>query len=381
MKLFKKIGITILAATMAISSVAFTSCDFVNGLLNKDNSSSSAPVEEVPAQLTGVYGSGTFSFMSAYPAYTFKQLTFSTQTIKTYDDNTYELTVTSKNVSGALAFDPEDSGNTDTSGSNDRGQSVTIYSGTYTANEEEGLLTLSLATPDQYISVATGNTVAGVTYYNTAAWTEAMSTATEGKTASEYLATVAFQPVEVIVDTSTYGFDYISLTKLAEGTAVTAKTDASIKGVYGSGKFGFMSAYPAYTFKQVSGYTQTVVTYEDGTYEMTVATKNISGALAFDPEDAGNRDTSGSNDRGQSVVIYYGTYTSAEEEGLLTVNLSKPTKAVSVVTGNSTAGNAYTNSETNAEYLATVAFDATELIVDTSTYGFDYATLTVTKAE
>lgn len=196
MKFIHKAAIVMATAATVLSCVAFAGC---NG----------TPAEE--AKVTGVYGSGSFSFFSAYPGYTYKQLTTSTQTLTTYSNNRYELTVTSKNMSGNLSFDPEDNGNMDTSGVNDRGQTVVVYCGTYTLSEEEGILTLSLAKPDGYISVTTGNSTSGVAYYNTDAWTESMSSAA-GKTAEEYLVTVAFSPVEIIVDLSTYGFDFVTLT-------------------------------------------------------------------------------------------------------------------------------------------------------------------------
>lgn len=374
MKLLHKAAIGIMTAVTALSCVAFSSC---------------GEKTEEKAELTGVYGSGTFSFFSAYPGYTFKQLTFSTQTIKTYSDNRYELTVTNKSLSGSLSFDPEDSGNMDTSNTNDRGQSVSVYCGTYTAEDEEGLITLSLATPDEYISVVSGNSTSGVSYYNTAAWTDAMKTSVEGLSADEYLATVAFKPVSIVVDSSTYGFDYVSLEKLDEGASVKARTDDSISGMYGSGAFSFFSAYPGYTFKQLSGATQTLVTNKDGTYELTVTNKSLSGALSFDPEDKGNTDTSNTNDRGQSVVIYTGNYVVTDEEGLLSISLEKPTGVISITSGNSTSGSSYYNTaawtdamsasaaKTAEEYLAGTAFTPVTIIVDSSTYGFDYVSLTV----
>lgn len=197
MKFMKKTAILMTTAAVALSCAAFAGCNESTG--NE-------------ATVTGVYGSGSIAFFSAYPNYTYRQLTLSTQTIKTYSDNRYELIVTNKNISGGLSFDPQGNGDTDISGTTDRGQSVIIYCGTYTATDEEGLITLSLASPDQYTLVISGNSTSGTAYYNTQAWTEEMTTASEGKTAEEYLATVAFAPVSVVVDSSGYGFDYINLT-------------------------------------------------------------------------------------------------------------------------------------------------------------------------
>ena len=398
----KKLTAILIAALMLLSVFALSACKTKGDQGSTDTSATTTSVstttntsaeDNTPAptkaELTGVYSTGNFSFFSAYPGYTFKRVTTSVQSVKTYSDNTYELTVTDKSISGSLAFDPEDNGNTDTSTSNDRGQTVTIYYGNFTSSSEEGILTLDLATPTIVMSLITGNSTSGTSYYNTAAWTSEMATASEKASAAEYLASVAFKPATLIVDESTNNFDYVALEKLAEGASVTPATKDDIIGAYGSGTFTFFSAYPAYTFKRVTTITQTIVTHKDGTYELTVTSKDISGALAFDPEDNGNQDVSTSNDRGQTVTVYTGTFTSGEEEGLLTLSLSKPTAVISLVTGNSTSGACYYNtaawtnemstaSEKSAsEYLASVAFAPIEIIVDLSINGFDYTVLTV----
>ena len=168
------------------------------------------------ATLDAVYNSGTFTFMSAYPNFTFKQLTTSVQSLKTYSDGTYELTVTSKNLSGELAFDPSDSGDTSTSGTNDRGQLVDIYYGTFTSTEEEGFLTVTLSSPTEIVKSATGNVSTGTYYYNTLAWTDAMGQAAAGEgnpalTEEEYIAANAFVETSIMIDIANNSFTYTNL--------------------------------------------------------------------------------------------------------------------------------------------------------------------------
>ncbi|MFA9376409.1 MAG: hypothetical protein ACERKZ_06610 [Lachnotalea sp.] len=164
-------------------------------------------------ELNGFYESTEdVGFMSAYPDYTYKQATFSVETIETYADNTYCLTNTSTTFSGTLAFNDD--------GTHDevpRGSNVTKYYGTFTSQEEEGLNTLTLSAPTSIIaniSFATSDTAIG--YLNTNAWTDVMGTSvgTDGGslTAEEYLAANAFPEATVIVDTINSSFDYSVIT-------------------------------------------------------------------------------------------------------------------------------------------------------------------------
>ena len=170
--------------------------------------------------LTGTYNSSTYTFMTAYPGYTFKQLTTVVQNLNTSDDNTYMFTVTSKSLSGDLAFDPANNGTQATDGVNDRGQSVDIYYGTYTSTEEDGLLTVKLSAPTGYVTSASVNASGtGGGFFNTMNWTDDMKEAskddthTEGLTAEEYLATKTFKETEIVIDLKTYGFTFVQLSK------------------------------------------------------------------------------------------------------------------------------------------------------------------------
>ena len=173
---------------------------------------------EAPADktLNGYYTSTqNVTFISAYPAYTFKQATFSVQTLETYADGTYCLTAVDSNFSGTLTFADD--------GSHEevpRGVNSTKYFGTFTSTEQSGLLTVTLSAPTS-VAVASnysvGDTVLG--YLNTAAWTDEMGTLVGGEngamSAADYLASVAFGEISVIIDTATDPFDDTALTPAA----------------------------------------------------------------------------------------------------------------------------------------------------------------------
>lgn len=311
---------------------------------NNNNNNNQEPEAPAPAVLTAAYGSGTFSFMSAYPGYTFKQVTTSVQNIEVYDDNTYVLTIVNKNLSGDLSFDPENNGTTETAGTNDRGQTVTVYYGAFTSSEEEGIISMTLKTPTHGYTLSSGNVTSG----------------------SAFGGAKTFADTVVSIDSGTHAFDYVQLTTGEE--EVTAP--ATIAGVYGSGSFSFMSAYPGYTFKQVTTSVQNLVLHTDGTYELSVTNKNLSGNLSFDPENNGTTDTAGTNDRGQSLTVYKGTFTESENEGIKTVVLAIPTSGYSITSGNATSGSSFVTGE---EF--TLLTEETTLTIDVATGAFDYATL------
>lgn len=173
---------------------------------------------EAPADktLNGYYTSTqNVSFFSAYPAYTFKQATFSVQTLETYADGTYCLTSVDSNFSGTLTF--ADDGNHEEV---PRGVNSTKYFGTFTSKEESGLLTVTLSAPTS-VAVASNYSVgeAVLGYLNTAAWTDDMGAVAGGEngamSAEDYLASVAFSEISVIIDTATDTFDYTDLTPAA----------------------------------------------------------------------------------------------------------------------------------------------------------------------
>lgn len=199
-KFAKRAGVVLLAAAAVCAAVmAFTACG-------------GAPA------LTATYGSSSHTFMSAYPGYTFKQLTTIVQTINVYDDGTYMLVQNSRSLSGSLAFDPSNTGDTDISGVSDRGYETKIFYGTYTSAEEDGMITLTISAPTGAVYVSSGGTMGGG-YYTTYAWTDEMSAAAGGEdgamTAEQYLESVSYGEKSIIVDTSTMSFTYVNLSASA----------------------------------------------------------------------------------------------------------------------------------------------------------------------
>lgn len=161
------------------------------------------------AVLNGYYSSTqNVDFLSAFPEYTFKQATFGLQTIETYGDGTYCLTTTDSSFSGSLTF--SDDGNHEEV---PRGASSMKFYGTYTSEEEQGLMTLTLSAPKSVVTASTysvGEDILG--YLNTDAWTEEMGSRAGGEegamTAEEYLKSVSYDEISVIVDAATNTFDY-----------------------------------------------------------------------------------------------------------------------------------------------------------------------------
>lgn len=168
--------------------------------------------KETKAELVGSFNSTTkLEYFSAYPQFTFKQLTTVVQNVKIYSDDTYQLTVTRASYSGALIFD--DNGTYD---ANDRGNSIMTYFGTYTKTSEEGLMTVVLNTPTRIIGDLhefTGQ-AQGISI-DTEKWTEEASTALGGDegsiTAEEYLKANAFDETTIIVDELKSNYDYVKL--------------------------------------------------------------------------------------------------------------------------------------------------------------------------
>lgn len=167
---------------------------------------------EKAADLVASYNSSSYTFMTAFPNYTFKQLTTNVQNINVYDDNTYMLMVTTKSLSGDLKFDPSNSGD-QVASANDRGCTITHYYGAYEKTEEDGMITLKLKKPTRVVYTATASaTASAAVYYDTANWTDAMSGEGESaKTAEQYLASMAFADTECVVNGATFGFDYIDV--------------------------------------------------------------------------------------------------------------------------------------------------------------------------
>lgn len=150
-------------------------------------------------------------FLSAYPEFTFKQASFGTQTLELIGEETYKLTSTISHHSGDLEFN--DDGN---HSQVPRGADVMVYYGSYTATDQDGLLTIDLDKPEDIVanlSQSAGDMPIG--YLNTTAWTDEMGEAVGGEEGSlsvdEFLENEAFEPTTVIVDEETASFDYIQV--------------------------------------------------------------------------------------------------------------------------------------------------------------------------
>lgn len=166
--------------------------------------------------------------------------------------------------------------------------------------------------------------------------------------------------------------------------------DSDLTGYYAStSNVSFISAYPEHTFKQATFGVQNIETFSDNTYVLTSTETFYSGALDFN--DNGKYDVV---PRGANITKYYGTLTEIDEEGLITLELSKPT-AVIMNTSYSAGANpiGYVNTKewtdemgtavggegpalSAEEYMESVAFPETSIIVDAAKASFDYVVFT-----
>ena len=165
----------------------------------------------------------------------------------------------------------------------------------------------------------------------------------------------------------------------------------ALTATYGSSSHTFMSFYPDLTFKRLTTVVQTINVYDDGSYMLVQNSRSLSGDLSFDPSNTGDTDISGVSDRGYETKIFYGTYTSAEEDGMITLTISAPTGAVYVSSGGTMGGGYYTTyawtdemsaaaggengAMTAEQYLESVSYGEKSIIVDTSTMSFTYVDL------
>ena len=88
---------------------------------------------------------------------------------------------------------------------------------------------------------------------------------------------------------------------------------------------------PTYNYFYANIITQEIQTLSDGTYVLTVNTVMFSN-FHVGPDVPTGEETW--NDRGQTSTKYYGTYTSVEDEGDLTLTLSAPERAIYESFGN-----------------------------------------------
>ncbi len=101
---------------------------------------------------------------------------------------------------------------------------------------------------------------------------------------------------------------------------------AESTGVYLSNNdLSYTNFLPTYNYFTASIGTQEIETFSDNTYVLTINKVNFSN-ISLGPDVATGEETW--NDRGQVSVKYYGTFTSVEDEGDLTLTLSAPTKLV-----------------------------------------------------
>ena len=123
------------------------------------------------ATLTGEYlSNNSYSYANMRPLYNYYYVTFSGQTLETYSDGTYCLTVNEIMYSN-VSFGPDVANGKETA--NDRGQKVTKYYGTFTQESDpsdETLAFITINVPERVVFASSGYPT-----LDTANWTDAMT--------------------------------------------------------------------------------------------------------------------------------------------------------------------------------------------------------------
>lgn len=123
------------------------------------------------ATLTGEYlSNNSYSYANMRPLYNYYYVTFSGQTLETYSDGTYCLTVNEIMYSN-VNFGPDVANGKETA--NDRGQKVTKYYGTFTQESDpsdETLTFITINVPERVVFASSGYPT-----LDTSNWTEAMT--------------------------------------------------------------------------------------------------------------------------------------------------------------------------------------------------------------
>ena len=123
------------------------------------------------ATLTGEYLSNNeYSYTNMLPDYEYYFVAFSGQTLETYSDGTYCLTVNEIMYSN-VSFGPDVANGKETA--NDRGQKVTKYYGTFTQEvdpDDDTLAFVTINTPTRVVFASSGYPT-----LDTANWTEEMT--------------------------------------------------------------------------------------------------------------------------------------------------------------------------------------------------------------
>lgn len=148
---------------------------------------------ESAAKTTGFYTSqNTLTYMNFAPMYNYRTLTYKTQNIETFDDNTYVLSVNATTYSNVYFGESVPS---DQYTANPQGSTVVRYYGKFTREDDGEDFTLKLEVPTRVYDVSFGRLP-----IDTANWTTAMT---------EYMESWTFQgnPMGKDEDGNTYTAD------------------------------------------------------------------------------------------------------------------------------------------------------------------------------
>lgn len=362
-----------------------------NSVQNSTQTSNKTP-DDTPSEvkLTGSYASpASLTYMNMRPNYNYYVTAFTFQTLDTYSDNTYCLTVSSTSYSGLVL--PQE-GN-DATGS-ERENYVIRYFGDFSskANElDETILDVKLSVPNRIIRNQDANTFVDTADFKPYSYTGAGNNVITYETAEDFLKAYAFKEITISVTTSTASFDYQTLENLDAGATVTAskKGESILTSYMSTGYLTYSNMRPTYNYYMTIMNQETLDLLDDTNYRFTIYSSDFSG-LGL-PEE-GN-DATGS-DRANYRLSFYGTYTkkaNSLDETMTDFSLSAPKRATLtydaayyIDTDNwddaAKAATKVTDGQTGeekvyatgAEYLATLNTQAQELSTTEETKSFDY---------
>lgn len=128
----------------------------------------------------------------------------------------------------------------------------------------------------------------------------------------------------------TLGLAAVAATSVVAFSGCGAKAAESTGLYVSNNNLSYANFLPNYNYFSATISTQSIETFSDNTYCLTIQTTAFSN-ISLGPDVATGEETW--NDRGQTITYYYGTFTSVEDEGDVTLTLSAPTKTIYITYG------------------------------------------------
>ena len=347
----KKLFVT---SVLALASIALVGCGTSNPttagettLPNTTTQEDTTSGEGKEATLTGNYISpAKMSYSNMRPTYNYYLTTFTFETLETYSDNTYCLTISSTCFSAVIL--PEE-GNDATA--NERDNYIARYYGAFVSEVDEldeDTVYFTLSEPSRIV-MAYDSAYA----VDTDNWTPAMREKSADKdikydpetgsqevvgtkyyeTGAEYLEAKKFAPVTLTTAKKNSALEFLDVfskdNKPVANAPATKKTDIdkNLSNEFLSpAKMSYSNMRPTYNYYLTTFAYQDLKVFNDNTYCLTISSSCFSAVIL---PDEGNDATA--NERDNYLTKYYGTFTSEVDdldEDTVYYTLSEPTRIV-----------------------------------------------------